>query len=300
MTYSYSASPSTNSHRFRVRANNSAGASDWSYTDTVYTDPRSLTVDAVRESEIDLSWTGVRDAVEYEVLRAESSGSVVSDYAPVGTAAGVSYTDAGLENGEAYYYRVRAVYSGTDSQPTNEDSGTTTLPDPTLDAIDDTVLRELTLEYTLPDNSTDGTMTIERSDDGGSTWSTIATVSDLALTLYTDAGLPDGEQYTYRLTRSTDHASAQSGTATAVTVLPAPTNLAHPAVGDATVEYAWSATHNNGSTRVEYREAGASAWQTYATVSNTTESETVDGLLNGEAYESRVVAQTTHAETEDQ
>ena len=297
----YSADPQTNTHRFRVRASNSAGTSNWSYTATIATDPTGLSVTGTAQSEISLAWDGVRDAAGYEVLLAESSGGAASDYSSEATPAAAPYTITGLEDGERYYARVRATYSGADSQLTNEVDATTPLPAPTLDSLDAGTPQEITIPYTLEDDSTDGDVLIERSADGGATWSKIATVTDLSTTAYTDTGLLDGQEYTYRLTRRTDHAETTSATVSAITILPAPTNLTAPTIGDTSVEYAWDATHNQGQTRVEYRRAGeGDDWTTYETVDHETEAATVDGLLTGEQYEGRVVAQTDFAETEDE
>lgn len=299
-SYTYAATPSTNSHQFRVRAENSVGDSNWSYTSTVDTDPVNLSVTGIQQSEISFAWDGVRDATGYEVLRAESSGSVTTDYSTAGSPSSSPYTDTGLEDGERYYYRVRATYSSTPSQLTGEVDATTPLPAPTIDVLDTTTAREITVGYTLSDDSTDGDLTIERSDDGGATWAEVATVTDLSATAHTDTSLLDGEEYAYRLTRATDHESAQSGIASAVTVLPAPTGLTQTAVSNESVSVSWSASHNNGDTRVEYSEDDDGVWTAYSTVPRTAESETIDGLLNGQLYGVRVVAQTDHTETEDQ
>ena len=296
----YSATPSTNSHRFRVRAESAGDEGGWAYTETVDTDPSNLSVTTVASREIGLVWDGIRDANDYEILRAESTGSNPLDYSPVGTTGGLTtFTDTSLEDGERYYYRVRAVYPGTDSQPTNEVDATTPLPTPALDALDTATAREIVVEYTLTDNSSDGDLTIERSDDGGSTWTTVTTVTNLSTTEYTDSGLLDGMEYAYRLTRETDHASVQSGTLPATTILPAPTGLEALDTGDESIDIVWDATHNTGQTRVDYRETGANEWETFGIVARDTVTETITGLLNGEEYELRVVAVTDDAEEVD-
>ena len=128
----YSATPSTNSHRFRARAETEHTTSGYTYSSTVDTDPTGLSVTATTETTVDLSWSGVQDASGYEVLIAETSGSTAADYSSATTTSGsTTATVSGLENGERYYFRVRATYSGTDSQPTNEVDTTTALPGPT-------------------------------------------------------------------------------------------------------------------------------------------------------------------------
>jgi len=221
---SYAADPAVNEHTFRVRAELTDGtATAWTATATVATDPTSLTETTASGSQVDLSWTGARDANDYVVYRAEASGSTTADYTQVATVGATSYSDTGRENGERYYYRVQAVYGGTDSQLSNEADTTTALSAPTIDSLDDSVEDAITVAYSLADNSTDGDVLVERSTDGGSTWATVATVTDLQQTSVTDTGRDDGTQYTYRVTRRTDHVESASGTATATTVAPAPT-----------------------------------------------------------------------------
>ncbi|NHX37175.1 PQQ-binding-like beta-propeller repeat protein, partial [Halolamina sp. R1-12] len=59
---------------------------------------------------------------------------------------------------------------------------------------------------------------------------------------------------------------------------------------DSTSTYlTWSANQVS-TTRVEYKPTSASTWSTFSTLSGSTTSETLTGLLNGEAYDVRVVA----------
>lgn len=297
-SYTYTITAGVDTVRFRVRAENSGGTSNWSYTTTKSTEITSVTPSNTDDTSFDLSWDAADDATEYDVLLAESSGSSEGDYSIDQTVSGTTATVSGLENGERYFARPIARYPNTDSLGP-EKTTTTTVPSPTLDSLDTTVKREVTVNYTLNDNSTDGDVLVELSPDGGSTWPESVTVSGLSQTSMTFTGLLDGEEYTARVTRNTDHASAQSGTASAQTILPAPLDLTHPTEGETTSEYDWSPQHNNGNTRVEYKRGDGAEWETYSTLGNDATAETVDGLLNGEEYDSRVVAETDDAETTD-
>lgn len=125
----YSASASTNSHRFRVRAVNETDSSAWTQSDTVYTEPRDLTASQGATGSIDLSWTGVRDTNEYELWYATSSQSPgTAGYTSAGTTTGTTGTISGLTDGKQYFARVTAVYSGANSQVSNEASAVTALP----------------------------------------------------------------------------------------------------------------------------------------------------------------------------
>lgn len=118
----------------------------------------------------------------------------------------------------------------------------------------------------------------------------------------------DGEQYDvrvdnlsqqYRRGSISNYWRAVSGVDTAITDLPAPGALDVVDVTATSGRYTWQPSHNYGQTRVEYRETDASTWQTYTTVGNDVTEATVDGLLHGEAYDARVVAETEHAEAVD-
>ncbi|WP_435175664.1 fibronectin type III domain-containing protein [Halorussus sp. AFM4] len=296
-SYTYSATPGTNTHRFRVRAENTAGNSSWDYSSTKRTDATGLAVDATTDSSVDLSWTGADDESGYHVYRAEASGSTQSDYTQVADlAAGTStYSDTGLENGEKYYYRVAAYYSTGDSQLTGEVAATTSLPAPTLDSLDATTEDEITVNYTLNDNSSDGNVEIVRSTDG-TTGSVVATISNLSKTSYTDTGLSDGEKYYYTVRRNTDHVTdVDSSQASATTVLPAPSGLAVDGVTGDQATISWSPNHDYGNQRVEVKQTDASTWTVDGDgIGLTTSQYTTSHLLDGEKYDVRVVAYTDH------
>ena len=90
--------------------------------------------------------------------------------------------------------------------------------------------------------------------------------------------------------------TALSNEVEATTNLPAPV-LDSVTANTSTIDVAWTATHTNGQTRVEYRDSGTSAWTTGATVAYDTESVTLTGVDNGAAIEVRVVATTPDADS---
>jgi hypothetical protein len=64
--------------------------------------------------------------------------------------------------------------------------------------------------WDLPDNSPDGIVTVERSDDGGDTFSVIATGLPPSTESYSDSGVTAGDPVFYRIIRSTDHATSRT------------------------------------------------------------------------------------------
>lgn len=67
--------------------------------------------------------------------------------------------------------------------------------------------------WTNNDDSPDGNIDIERSSDGGSSWTTIASGLSTSATSYTDSSVSSGTDYQYRIERNTGHASSTSGAA---------------------------------------------------------------------------------------
>ena len=90
--------------------------------------------------------------------------------------------------------------------------------------------------------------------------------------------------------------SALSAEVQATTDVPAPT--LNTVTTDATsADLEWTATHTNGNTRVEFREAGDTTWTPGQTVSRDVEAATVTGLNNGTTFEFRAVATTSDADS---
>lgn len=229
-TYDDSLPTGVNTVEYRVRAVNDGGESGWATTAQKSTEIASVSVSNVTADAADLSWDSVDDAEGYDVLLAEASGSTRDDYsvATSVSAGTLSTTLSGLENGEQYYARVDASYPDGDSLSTDEADWITTLPAPTI-TLDASIPREIIIDVDLGDNSSDGDVVVDRTDGTGGSFERVATITDLSAPAYTDAGLPNEATRTYRVERRTDHASAQSGEATATTIDVAPRDRTRPA-----------------------------------------------------------------------
>ncbi|WP_435552747.1 fibronectin type III domain-containing protein [Natrinema sp. CGMCC1.2065] len=181
---------------------------------------------------------------------------------------------------------------------------------PSALSLDATTEGEITGSWTLNASLSDAPAHFQewrqrRSGSGDS----LSKTSIVETTSYTATGLLDGEQYDIRVDSlyqqfrrgSTDSWwRSSSALETVITVLPAPTTLTVDANTATSGSLSWTATHNYGDTRVEYRQSDANSWTTFSTVSRGTEAETITGLLHGEEYDVRVVAETEHTSTEDQ
>lgn len=179
---------------------------------------------------------------------------------------------------------------------------------------------ENSIDATWTCNQTDFSESFQRvdyapSDQGYNVGETPNISSDVGVESVTldgqerdDFAVVNGEEYKVRVNayvRQYRHGSldgyfrTSAPEETVVTDLPAPTSLAETDHGHATVSIAWNDNHDYGDTRIDCKPTDASDWTTHGSVARNTESYTLDGLRNGEAYDIRTVARTEHAETED-
>lgn len=254
----------------------------------------TLSRDATRASEIDLSWTDDSANQSYNLYRAEASGSTVSDYTQIAEVTATAYTDSGLENGERYYYGVTGENAQGESDLSNEIAGTTALPASTP-ALDTSTIGELGISWSKQDNSSDGEWELYRSEVAGSLGSRIADGLAPPTTSYTDTAVEEGEQYYYTLRRITDHASADA-MANAIAALRPLTDIA-TTPGLRSIDLSWTVQDNSpdGDILLERKPTGGS-WSNVTTLDDDTASYADSGLLDGERYRYRLTRRTDHAE----
>lgn len=285
---------------YRVSSYNAAGESSLSNEDNAITvlPTTNPSLDTSVEDEITISWTKQDDSSDgnWEIYKSED-GTLGTEITAGLTPSTSSYTDGSLEDGEKFYYTLRRNTDHTSADGTQK-SGITVLPGASAVSLDASVEDEITVSWTRNDDTGDGEWEVYASTDG-----TLGTLVGDALTptttSFTHTGLNDGEKYYYTIRRASDHTSTDSSQPSAVTVLPAPTNLSADTVRDTEADLSWIDNHDYGDTRVEYKRTSATAWTTFSTLARNTEAETLTGLLNGEQYDARVVAQTEHTETVD-
>src|SRR5207244_7402070 len=123
---------------------------------------------------IDLSWTDNSDnELGFKIERSTDSGATFTEIATTGSNV-TTYADTGLSNSSTYYYRVRASNSGGDSDYSNTTSATLIPKSPTHLSANAVSSSEIDLSWT--DNSDNELgFKIERSTDGGTTFTEIAT-----------------------------------------------------------------------------------------------------------------------------
>lgn len=186
--------------------------------------PANLSASTVSGDQIDLSWDAAEDADSYAVYRATSSGSTLADYTQVTTGVtGTTFSDTGLSDGTEYFYRVTGENSTFESDGSNEASAITDLPAPTsVTVVDDQsniFAGELEVTYTDESDSENG-FRLQKSTDGGSTWSTIQTVgANVTSIVTTEDDFSINTTFDLRVQVHTDDATANSSSVQADTTI---------------------------------------------------------------------------------
>ncbi|HXU96305.1 MAG TPA: fibronectin type III domain-containing protein, partial [Candidatus Nitrosotalea sp.] len=133
---------------------------------------------------------------------------------------------------------------------------------------------QINLSWTAPANNGGSAITgykIERSTDGGSTWSAIVSNTGSTGTTYSNTGLATNTTYTYRVSAinaiGTSSASntASATTNTVATVPQPPTSLTSTAISSSQINLSWTAPANNGGSaitgyKIERSTDGGSTW----------------------------------------
>lgn len=176
-------------------------------------------VAAPSHRQVDLSWSPVRDADSYEVLRATADG----DLTPVATGLTTPYwSDTGLVNGTTYRYAVRAV-NAVGPGPASGEVAATPFTTPPSVPQSPTVQREagaVTLIWDAADRAES-----YRVLRGALASGSFEAVADVSEPHWTDHDVTDGTGYAYRVVATNE--AGDSEPSAAVTGVPGCT-LVHP------------------------------------------------------------------------
>ncbi|MFQ5454664.1 MAG: fibronectin type III domain-containing protein [Nitrospirota bacterium] len=279
---------------YRVRAYNNTNSNYSQYSGgTIATTlppppsaPTSLNITSVSHNQIGLNWTdNSANEDKFKIERKTGIGGTYIEIAIVG-AGMTSYTDGGLNELTTYYYRVRAANTGGDSGYSNEVNATTDMNLPSN--LTASVLSDSSISLNWTDTNSEISYYIERSTDGQN-YTQIATVG-ADITVYTDTGLNEYTTYYYRV-RGYDGSvySAYSNSASAATLLKAPSGLNAVAQSDSIIQLTW--TDNSGvedGYKIERSLDGVQYTQIATGI--TTGAYTDTGLSDGTQYYYRVRA----------
>jgi regulation of enolase protein 1 (concanavalin A-like superfamily)/plastocyanin len=227
--------------------------------------PTGLTVAPGTGTGLTLNWADSGpDATGYAIDRSIDG----ANWTQIGTVgAGVTtYGDNGLFGAMRYFYRVAALDATGRSVASDVATAVNRPNAPASLTTESISTSQIVVNWR--DVSGDTGYKIERSADGGTTWTQIATVGT-NVPSYTDSGLTVATQYQYRVTAlSPQGTSPVSATITASTRLPATTGLAFTNKASNSMAIKWNAVTGATNYKIERSTDGAT-FTTLATVAST-------------------------------
>src|SRR5881409_3258636 len=315
-TYSDTGLAHTTTYTYRVSAINSVGTGSPSSAISATTlavvpsSPTGLGATAVSSSQINLSWTAPADnggsaITGYKIERSTDGGSSWSTLVANTGITGTTYSDTGLAHTTTYTYRVSAINSVGTSPPSNTASATTSVVSspPSGLAAAAVSSSQINLSWTAPTDNGGSAITgykVERSTDGGTTWSTLVANTGSSTTTYSDTGVTHTTTYTYRVSAiNSIGTSPPSNTASATTPIASPsppTGLAATAVSSSQIGLTWTGPTDNGGAvitgyKIERSTDGGITWTTLVANTGSTSTAYSDiGLAHTTAYTYRVSA----------
>ncbi|MFN0098938.1 MAG: fibronectin type III domain-containing protein [Gemmatimonadaceae bacterium] len=285
-------------YRYRVRAFNAAGTSEYSPVaapNTFLPGPPTTLIAIPRfANRIDLSWTdNASNEIGFRIERC--TGSACADFAVIDTIAAnaISYVDSSLTFNTAYRYRVNAFNGVGGSTFTNIVGASTDVPlAPT--ALVATAQGQNTVNLTYTDNaSNESGFRFERCTGATCTnFVLIDSVGANAATFNDNTVLP-GNVYRYRMLAYNIGASGYSNADSATTVLPvAPTTLVATAASSNRIDLTWlDNADNEAGYRIERCEGAAcSSFTLLVNAAANNGSYSDSSLTTGTAYSYRVRA----------
>ena len=313
-TYQHTGLSASTQYRYRVRASNTVGNSDYSNIAIATTPalivpppaPTNLSATAPSVSQVNLSWTDNSTTEDgYRIERCTGSGC--SDFAEIATAAinATTYQNTGLVALSTYRYRVRAYNTAGNSAYSSvltiaTPSGITIPTAPNGLSASATSASQINLAWTDNATTEDG-YRIERCVGAGcSNFVEIAT-SLANVTGYQNTGLMASTTYQYRVNAyNVAGTSGLSSVASATThsgiTLPlAPSDLISAAQSSSRIDLAWTDNATNeDSYKVERCSgAGCSDFAEIATLAANSVSYQNLGLTGSTTYRFRIRAVNT-------
>ena len=263
--------------------------------------PGNLVATANGTNRIDLTWAD--NANNESGFKIERSLDGVNSWTQIATPAAnaTSYSDqTGLSQGTQYFYRIRATNAVGDSGNSKVADATTAIPQPPAAPTNLVATPAGTnqINLTWTDNANNETgFVVERSLDGSTGWTQIATPAANAVSYNNTTGLSPGTQYFYRV-RATNGVgpSGDSNIDDATTAVPtapaAPSNLAATAASQTQINLTWTDNANNETGFIVERSLnGVNGWTQIATpAANATSFSNNSGLSPSTQYFYRVRA----------
>jgi titin len=209
-----------------------------------------------------------------------------------------TYTNSPVTEGATYYYRIRnydsAVTPPTYSAYSSALSVTVSPAAPTNVEVVFSPSPTLVAKVLWVNNSTSDTAyEVDRSADGGTTWTTLTTTLPANSTSYSDKTVTSGQAYEYRVKALLNALPSTAVTTLSETASALPAPYAHGDIGDAaTVGLAGSASYDSATGTYTLVGAGKDIWNAadgfqfaYTTLTGDSQMKTrVTSLTNTDAW----------------
>jgi fibronectin type 3 domain-containing protein len=249
--------------------------------------PGSLSVSSSSPTSADLVWPAVDGADTYRIERSRGTAG----FTAIATVAENRFADIGLSTNVIYRYRVTALGPGgtSEASPTAQITPVvaTNLPAPTSLSVRSEVPGRLQLNWTAT-TPANGAILIQRSIDGGNTFTDLVTLPGNART-FTDT-VQRATLYAYRIRANTFTATSPiTGSVSVLTPPPDVTSLLRTAVTETTTELTW--TPVLGATGYVIEQASEdNPFAVVATIAGGIVRAEVTGLQPGTVYQYRIRA----------
>jgi hypothetical protein len=227
-------------YTYRVKAftdDNESGYATSTSTTTSFPTPTNLTVTAIDDQSIQLTWTDNCSFEDGYIMERSEDGVSFTQITELGENV-TEYTDTGLNYGTDYTFRVKAFTQQNESGFATSIEIQTIFPSPT-DLVG-TPIDDQSIQLTWTDNcSFEDGYKLERSEDGVSF--TQIEELDTDVTEYTDTGLNFGTDYIYRVKAfRDDNVSGYSTSIGIQTVFPSPSDLIATPLNDTEIQLTWN------------------------------------------------------------
>lgn len=292
-------------HRFRVRATNSTGSSEWltsgdvTTTATTISAPTTFSVTAQNTTSVSFSWVdNATNETGYAIERCTgASCSVFAAVAGSPIASGsTSTTVTGLTASTTYRFRVAAVDGGSSSTYLTSSDVTTAPAAPTV--LTAGTITGTSIQFGWTDNASDESSYVVESCTGASCSSYSAVPSSpIAANSVThnETGLTEATTYRFRVKTSNANGSSSYLTSTDLsTIVTAPTGISITGLSDTSLTVNWT---DNSAAELIYEVqqctgTGCTTWAASALsprAANAT-SIAISGLTEASIYRFRVRA----------
>lgn len=283
-------------YSYRVRAYNDAGNSNYSNevsgkTGVALTKPESLEASEVNTDRVTLAWKDKSDNERGFTIERKTGNGSYSEIATV-KANTTSYTDTRLRNETTYTYRVQAYNDDGRSDYSNELKVTTGLTPEKPTALTVTLVAADKIQIEWKDNADNETgFRIERKTGNGS-FSEVTTVK-ANTTTYTNTGLQNRTEYTYRVRAYNDvgNSAYSNEVITATGLVPdKPDLLTVTSEETSQISLSWRDQSSNEDGFILERQTGTGSFTRIATLGANTTTYTDRNLMSDQSYTYRVKA----------